>query len=233
MIESIFNFLSELLYKNIWLAFFSSLTWGFLSILLSPCHLSSIPLIVGYLSSQGKIETKRAFLLSLNFAIGILITIAIIGAITLSLGRLMGDIGTIGNYIVALVFFIVGFYLLDIIKLPWGGFNIGTTKSKGILAALILGLLFGIGLGPCTFAFMAPVLGLVFEIGQTNTYEAVILLTAFAIGHCFVIVLAGTLINKVSDYLKWSENSKGLKLLKRICGLLVILGGMYMIYNTF
>ena len=42
------------------------------------------------------------------------------------------------------------------------------TKAKGLLAALILGLLFGIALGPCTFAYMAPVLGIVFQTAQTN-----------------------------------------------------------------
>lgn len=232
MIESIFNFLSELLYQNTWLAIISSFFWGVLSIILSPCHLSSIPLIIGFLSSQGNISIKRTFNLSLVFAFGILITIAIIGIITLSLGRLMGDVGSTGNYIVAIVFLIVGLYLLDIIRLPWDGAKIGNIKFKGFLAALVLGLILGIGLGPCTFAFMAPVLGIVFEISNTNIILSISLLTAFAIGHCSVIVLAGTVSKKVSEYLKWTEKSKASIYLKRICGILVILGGVYLIYIT-
>lgn len=232
MIENIFNILSELLYSNFWLATFSAFAWGLLSIILSPCHLSSIPLIIGFLSSQGKISLGRTFLLSLTFALGILFTIAIIGIITLSAGRIMGDVGSVGNYLVAIVFFVVGLYLLDIIKLPWDGAKLSGTKYKGLVAALILGLIFGIGLGPCTFAFMAPVLGVVFSVSSTDMVLAVSLLAAFALGHCLVIVISGTLMNKVQQYLNWSENSKAIKILKKTCGVLVILGGIYMIWTT-
>lgn len=233
MIDYLFNTLSELLYGNFWLATFSAFAWGILSILLSPCHLSSIPLIVGFLSSQGKISLARTFTLSLVFGIGILITIALIGAITFAMGRLMGDVGEIGNYIVAAVFFFVGLYMLGIVPMPWDGPSVSGTKFKGMPAALILGLIFGIGLGPCTFAFMAPVLGVVFSVSTSDPILAVSLLISFSIGHVFVIVLAGTLTQKVQEYLNWTENSKVSEYIKKICGVLVILGGFYLIYTTF
>lgn len=230
MIEGIFNTLYEALMGAAWIAVLASVGWGVLSILLSPCHLSSIPLIVGFISSQGKISVRRTFYMSLIFAVGILITIAAIGIITASLGRLMGDIGSIGNYLVAGIFFLVGLYLLDIIKVDWNNIGLRKTKSKGFLAALILGLLFGIALGPCTFAYMAPVLGVVFQTAQTDYLFSIILLAAFGIGHCSVIVVAGTLTGKVQKYLNWSEGSKTILWIKRICGMLVILGGIYLIY---
>lgn len=77
-----------------------------------------------------------------------------------------------------------------------------------MFAALILGLLFGITLGPCTFAYMAPVLGIVFQTAQTSFASASMLLLAFGIGHCSVIVGAGTLSKKVQQYLNWSEELK-------------------------
>jgi cytochrome c-type biogenesis protein len=233
MIDSIFNFLSTALMGNPYTAVFASFGWGIVSVLLSPCHLSGIPLVIGFISSQGEISIKRTFLISLVFGTGILITIAIIGLITAIAGRLMGDVGVIGNYIVAVVFFVIGLYLMDIIKLPWEGAGVKQTKQKGVLAALILGLFFGIGLGPCTFAYMAPVLGVVFQVAKTNVIYSVILLFAFGIGHILVIVAAGTLTKKVQLYLNWTEKSKAATYIKRICGVLVILGGVYMIYNTF
>src|SRR5512142_504421 len=90
-----------------WLVILASFGWGLLSVLLSPCHLSSIPLVVGFISMQGKITASRTLVISFAFASGILVTIALIGAITASMGRLMGDIGTIGNYLVAGIFFLV------------------------------------------------------------------------------------------------------------------------------
>lgn len=230
MIEAIFTTLYGAMTGAVWITVLASFAWGLLSILLSPCHLSSIPLIVGFISSQGKISLGRTFYISLVFSVGILITIALIGIITASLGRLLGDIGSTGNYIVAAVFFIVGLYLLDIIKLNWNSFGLKQTKVKGLLAALIIGLLFGLALGPCTFAYMAPVLGIVFQTAQTNYILSVIFLLAFGLGHCSVIVGAGTLAGKVQKYLNWSDDSKAIVWVKKVCGVLVILGGVYLIY---
>jgi len=232
MIEGIFTALYEAMMGAAWLAVIASFAWGVLSIILSPCHLSSIPLVVGFISSQGKISIRRTFNISLIFSIGILITIALIGIITASLGRLMGDIGSVGNYLVAGIFFLVGLYLLDIIKFDWNNAGLRKTKSTGLTAALILGLLFGLALGPCTFAYMAPVLGVVFQTAQTDYFFSIILLTAFGIGQCSVIVGAGTLTRKVQKYLNWSDGSKTVLWIKRVCGVLVILGGIYLIFTV-
>lgn len=231
--EKIFIALTQAVQGSPFIAILASLTWGILSILLSPCHLSSIPLIIGFINQQGRITTKRAFFTSLLFAFGILITIGIIGVITASAGRIMGDIGKYGNYIVAVIFFIVGLHLIGVIPIPWSGPGQIGMKSKGLLSALILGLIFGIALGPCTFAYMAPMLGVTFKLAETNVVYGIILLLAFGIGHCSVIVIAGTSTELVQNYLNWSERSKGTDIVKKVCGVLVILGGIYLIYTAF
>ncbi len=210
----------------------ASFVWGVLSILLSPCHMASIPLIVGFIDQQGRISTKRAFLISTLFSAGILITIAAIGVITAAAGRMMGDIGRYGNYVVAVIFFIVGLHFLDVIPSPWSGPGKVGMKRKGMLAAFILGLVFGVALGPCTFAFMAPMLGVTFKLASTNIAYGVLLLGIYGVGHCSVIVLAGTSTELVQKYLNWNEKSKGTVILKRICGVLVLLGGVYLIYTA-
>lgn len=213
-------------------AILASFIWGILSIVLSPCHLASIPLIVGFIDEQGRISTRRAFTISTLFAVGILITIAAIGAVTAMAGRMMGDVGAYGNYFVAIIFFVVGLHLLDVIPMPWSGPGQVGMKRKGMLAALILGLVFGIALGPCTFAYMAPMLGVTFKLGASNLPYGVLLLAMYGIGHCSVIVLAGTFTEVVQSYLNWNERSKGAVVLKRICGVLVLLGGVWMIYTA-
>ncbi len=233
MIESLFTSLSSALTESLWLAAGASLTWGFLSILLSPCHLASIPLLIGFITSQEQPSRRRVFNLSSMFAIGILITIAAIGVITALLGRLMGDVGVVGNVLVAAVFFLIGLYLMDVLPLNWSGFQLSTQRFSGLTAALVLGLLFGIGLGPCTFAFMAPVLGVVFQTAGTDLGGSITLLAAFALGHCAVIVVAGVLANRIGEYLKWSQGSGITVWIKRVCGFLVVLGGVYMIWITF
>src|SRR5512137_2432928 len=103
------------------IALSAALIWGILSIVLSPCHLASIPLIVGFIDRQGTMAARRAFLISTLFAVGILLTIAVIGVITALAGRMMGDVGPYGNYFVAAIFFVVGLHLLDVIPLPFSG----------------------------------------------------------------------------------------------------------------
>jgi len=204
--------------------------WGVLSILLSPCHLSSIPLIVGFVNQQGRISTRRAFSISTLFALGILITIGAIGAITGAAGRVLGDVGRFGNYFVALIFFAVGLHLLGVIPMPWSGPGQVRMKQKGLWGAFILGLVFGVALGPCTFAYMAPMLGVTFKLASTNTLYGVLLLLIYGLGHCSVIVVAGTSTELVQRYLNWNERSKGSVILKKVCGILVLLGGVYLIY---
>lgn len=226
--DTLLTTLTEALYGSYSLAIIGALGWGVLSILLSPCHLSSIPLIIGFLTAHREKRTGRAILLSSIFAMGIFLTIAIIGIITAAMGRIMGDIGPYGKYAVAVVFFIVGLYLMDIIPLPDTGLNL---KPFGIhspsVSAFGLGLVFGIALGPCTFAFMAPVLGVVLQLSNTNIIASSMLLLAFGIGHCAVIVTAGSLASRVEQYLEWTKKSNAILWTKRVAGFLVALGGAY------
>jgi cytochrome c-type biogenesis protein len=230
MIQQLFTALTHAVESTPLIALSAAFVWGILSIILSPCHLSSIPLIVGFIDEQGRISTRRAFFISTLFAIGILITIAAIGAATAAMGRVMGDIGRYGNYGVALIFFIVGLHLLGVISLPvWSKGNVGM-KMRGLLAALILGLVFGIALGPCTFAFMAPILAVTFKVAADRLLYGAALLFVYGVGHCSVIVLAGTFTEVVQHYLNWNEQSRGADILKKICGVLVLLGGIYLVY---
>jgi len=228
--EHLFTTLTHAIEGAPLIALAAALTWGVLSVVLSPCHLASIPLIVGFIGGQGRITTRRAFFLSVLFAVGIFATIAGIGAITAGAGRLMGDVGSVGNYLVAAVFFLVGLYLLEVIPMPWSGPSGVSTQRRGAAAALILGLLFGVALGPCTFAYMAPVLGVAFKAASTRFLYGASLLLLYGIGHCSVIVLAGTFTEVVERYLNWTERSRGATVLKKVCGVLVLMGGIYLVY---
>lgn len=230
--ESLFISLTNAVTGTPLIALSAALLWGVLSVVLSPCHLASIPLIVGFIDGQGPMTTRRAFLISNLFAVGILITIALIGVITAAAGRMMGDLGPWANWFVAGIFILVGLHLLDLIPMPWSGPGGVGMARKGMLAAFILGLIFGIALGPCTFAYMAPMLAVAFSQAADNMVYAASLLLAYGIGHCAVIVLAGTFTEVIQHYLDWNEKSKGAVILKKICGILVIAGGVWLIYSA-
>lgn len=228
--EQLFTNLSHAVEGAPAIALAASVVWGILSIILSPCHLASIPLIVGFISGQGRLSATRAASVATLFAAGILMTIAAIGVITAMAGRMMGDVGRYGNYFVALIFFVVGLHLLGVIPMPWSGPGPVNMKRKGLFAALLLGLVFGIALGPCTFAYMAPMLAVTFKLAKSAPLYGAALLLAYGVGHCSVIILAGTFTEVVQHFLNWNEQSKGITVIKCICGVLVLLGGIWLIY---
>ena len=226
--DSLFTTLTEALQGAFSVAILAAFGWGVMSILLSPCHLSSIPLVVGFLTARREFQPRRAVLLSLLFAVGILVTIAVIGFITAALGRLMGDIGDYGNFVVAAVFFLVGLHLMDVIRIPDLGIQVRPLRIRSpLLSAFGLGLMFGFALGPCTFAFLAPVLGVVFQISSSNPMSAGMLLFSFGLGHCGVIVAAGGITSRVQSYLEWTNRSNVVLWIKRASGMLVVFAGIY------
>jgi cytochrome c-type biogenesis protein len=228
--ENVFAALSHALESAPLTALAAAAIWGVLSVLLSPCHLSSIPLIVGFISGQGRMTTQRAFAIASLFSLGILLTIAAIGIATAAAGRMLGDVGRWGNYGVAGIFFLVGLGLLGIVPLSISGPSAMGMRRRGPLAAFLLGLIFGVALGPCTFAYLAPILAVAFTKARVNLGYSAALLLAYGIGHCLVIVAAGTSTEWVQRYLNWTTQSKGATSLKKACGVLVMLGGVYLIY---
>lgn len=234
MVLQLLTWLSGAISSTPAIAVIAALLWGIMSIVLSPCHLAGIPLIVGFIGDQGKISTGRAFALSTFFAAGILVAIALLGIITGLFGRMLGDVGPYGNYFVSAIFFIIGLHLMGVLALPFLSNNGRQPAAwkKGLFAALLLGLIFGIALGPCTFAYMIPVFGVAFSVASTRFVLAAILVLAYAIGHCSVIVFTGTCSGAVQTYLRWNEKSKALVLVKKLCGGLVVVGGIYLLLTT-
>ncbi|MFO7577819.1 MAG: cytochrome c biogenesis protein CcdA [Pelovirga sp.] len=230
--ESLFLTLNSAMSGAPFVALLAALAWGVASVVLSPCHLASIPLIVAFVDSQGRTSTARACYVSTLFSVGILVSIALIGLITAAAGRMVGDIGQAGIWIVAGIFILVGLHLLDLVPLTWPAPARIRLMGKGALSALLLGLFFGIALGPCTFAYMAPVLAVSFSSASQSLLFSAALLLVYGIGHCVVIVLAGTCTGAIQRYLDWNERSRGALALKRICGALIIAGGIWLIYST-
>lgn len=212
----------------------AAFAWGILSVALSPCHLSSVPLVVAYMSGGEELPTgRRALWLSSAFAAGILASIALVGAVTVAAGRMLGDVGRVGTWFVAAVFFAVGLNLVGILPLPSFASAPASPGRRGALGALLLGLVFGAALGPCTFAFMAPLLGIVFRASGTGSVAYGVLLVAlYGLGHATAIALAGTSIQSVNRWLGWRSGARAATVVKAVAGIAVMLGGMYFVWTS-
>jgi cytochrome c-type biogenesis protein len=229
MIARIFSFFTHILDLGPLFALCAALGWGVLSILLSPCHLTSIPLVIGYLTGQKGLSSKKVAGTVLVFSFGILFTVGVIGLVTYSMGRLVGDLGSWGNYLVGAIFIFIGLYLIGVLKMPAVGVNVGSGPGKGYLGALVLGLLCGFALGPCTFAYLAPILGVVFRKAASSPGFAGLLLASYAVGHTAVILLAGLLYGRIERCLNWAADERRGGLVKKLCGFLILAGGLYLL----
>jgi len=229
----LFDTLSQAVAGQFGFALVASFTWGVLSIILSPCHLTSIPLVLGYISKQNEASGRRSALLALTFSIGILASIAVIGIITASMGRLMGDVGVWGIWLTAMLLIVFGLYLMDIISLNWLGGRMPKIERAGHGGAMLLGLVFGIGLGPCTLAFLAPILASVYNIANESMMKAVLMISAFGMGHTAVIVVGGSMSTVIIRFTKWTEDKATPVYVRRVLGLLVVVGGIYYLYNLY
>ncbi|AQT67139.1 thiol:disulfide interchange protein precursor [Anaerohalosphaera lusitana] len=230
--ERLFTELTHAVEGVWWLGLTGAFLWGVVSIVLSPCHLASIPLVVGVISQQKDGGARRSLYISLVFSLGIMLTIGAVGAVTAMAGRLMGDVGPMGTYVVGAVFVVFGLVMMGVVNIPWlssGQFGAG---SGSLGAAFVLGLIFGIAVGPCTFAYMAPMLAVVFECASENAVYAVSLVMLYAVGHCGVIVGAGVSSDAVGRYLGWHERSQIGGVLKKAVGGIIVLCGLYLLYKA-
>lgn len=143
MITSLFEALETSLTASPAIAIGAVLVWGVLSVLLSPCHLAAIPLLIAYVNDQKTNSSRHALLLSATFSLGIVASMIVIGLATVLAGRIAGDTGKLSGYLVSAVFILIGLHMLDIISIPWMGANKERVAGKGLVGALMLGLLFG------------------------------------------------------------------------------------------
>lgn len=213
-------------------AFAAIFIWGILGMVLSPCSVSTIPLIVGYVGNSDDPGIWTAFRLSLAFSVGVFVNLLFLGGLLTSAGLFLGGIDRYTNYIVAVAFVLFGLHLLGVIDLPWFRGGSGpSTKHRGIKGALVLGTLSGLALGPCSFAYSAPVILLTIKTAATDLARALLLLLFYGLGQSSVLVAAGTAVDAFSRFLS-SSNPDRMSWMSRICGGILLAAALYLVRNS-
>ena len=205
-----------------------SFLWGLVSVLFSPCHLASIPLMVGYVAGQNTlVDGKKAAGYAVMFSTGLLISITIIGIVCSWLGRMLGDISPLWGIPIGALFVWLGLSLMGVqfCTLPSGRY--GNIKMRGHGGAIVLGLAYGVLSGACTFGFIAPILAMAMSHGQQ--IKGLTLILSFALGHCLPIVVAGSSVAIAQRLL----SAKGMRSAtvwgRKLAGGLVIAIGLYFV----
>ncbi|OIP50943.1 MAG: cytochrome C biosynthesis protein [Deltaproteobacteria bacterium CG_4_10_14_3_um_filter_60_8] len=215
------------------LAMLGCFLWGMLSVLFSPCHLASIPLIIAYVAGQKQVvQGRQAAIFAVLFSLGLFATIAIIGVICAMLGRMLGDVGPYLTMVVGVILLWVGLDMLGVAKckLP-GNQLLGKITLKGAAGAFVLGLAYGVLSGSCTFGFIAPILAIITV--QEKFMTGVLLISLFAMGHCLPIAVAGSSTALIRRLLENHAMRQGGQWFRRAAGVLIAGLGLYFIARPF
>lgn len=210
------------------LAALGCFAWGMVSVLFSPCHMASIPLIIGYVGGQSAIvKGRQAVPFAILFTTGLFITIAIVGLVCIWLGRMMGDVGPYWTIVVGVLLLWVAIDMLGIAKCSLPGNALSRLKIRGMSGAFVLGLAYGILSGSCTFGFIAPILAIITV--QEQIVTGILLLILFALGHCLPIVVAGSSAAVVKQLLEKASFQHGAVWFRKGAGILIGGLGIYFI----
>jgi cytochrome c-type biogenesis protein len=197
----------------------------------SPCVLATIPLVVGFVGGYADGDRWKAFRYSLSFILGLSLTFTAFGAAAGLLGTMFGTVGGwwyVAAGIVALVMGgqMMGFYA---IRLPIR--RDFKPKQGGVVGSFILGLFFGVVSSPCATPVLVVLLTYVATKGQV-LYGTALLFT-YAIGHCLLMLFAGTFTGFVEGFVKARGVVNFSLWAKRVSGVVVALAGGWFVWQGF
>lgn len=191
---------------------------------LTPCNLSTVPLIVGYVR-LGSLDSKSAFKVSLVYAVGNAITYTLLGYVVIYLRRFIKVSNSMWNIFLGILMIALALQILGIVEVLPNVYMHKNVKSRGYTGALIIGLLTGIFGSPCSTPILIAVIALISSI--ENIWYGLFLLFLFSIGRGAIAVISGTSIGAANRLTKMGGIGQAVQ-----CTLgLVVLGiGAYLIY---
>jgi cytochrome c-type biogenesis protein len=193
----------------------------------NPCVIVTIPLVIGYVGGYAEGNKAKAFGYSLAFVLGLSVTFTALGLIASLAGSLFGNVGGFWKYLVAAVAIVMGLQLLGLFQIPMPAIGATKTNRRGLSGAFLLGLLFGVVSSPCATPVLAVILAYVASEG--NVVYGTSLLFVYALGHCVLMLLAGTFAG-VAKYLIESRGSSQFAVWwKRVSGAVIVLAGIYVL----
>jgi cytochrome c-type biogenesis protein len=197
----------------------------------SPCVLATIPLVVGFVGGYADGDRSKAFRYSLAFVLGLSLTFTAFGAAAGLLGTMFGTLGGRWYIVAGIVAIIMGGQLMGLYELRFPVSFDYRPKQGGIIGSFLLGLFFGVISSPCATPVLVVLLTVVATKGEI--LYGVALLFTYAIGHCLLMLVAGTFTGFVESLVKAKGVVNFSTWTKRVGGLLVALVGCYLLIQTF
>ncbi len=175
---------------------------------LTPCMLSMLPIMVGYMGgyeAEGRVQSVSQ---SIWFALGLATTLAALGLVAGVLGGIYGQIGIGLPIIVSMLAILMGLNLLEALPLPLPSSGDWDFLNQGMpifIKSYLLGLTFGLVASPCSTPVLATLLAWIATTG--DPVLGAVLLLAYTVGYVSPLVLAGSFTATIKRFLelrRWS-----------------------------
>ena len=230
MINQWLETLSTLISDNIWLAPGLALLAGLLTAF-TPCSLSTVPLVIGYVGGIGSKDTKRAFRLSVTFAVGMAATFTLLGAIASLAGKLIQGTGSWWYVLLGILMLLMALQTWEVINVIPSSFATSMNTKRGYLGAFLSGILGGLFASPCATPVLVVLLAVV--VNEGNLLWGILLLLLYSIGHSVLVIFAGTSIGFVQKLMASNNYGSLSRVLKIFTGLVILVLALYMFYLGF
>ena len=194
---------------------------------LSPCILSMLPVMLGYIGGLEKPTKTKGFITSASFVLGLAVTFAILGIVASLLGKAFGQIGPAWLYIIGFFSMIMGLQLIGVININLPGLKAMPEKKGGVLGSFGVGLLFGLVASPCATPVLAVLM--TYVAGQGVLWYGALLLFIYGLGHGLPLIIAGTftaVLKSLPRLQKWGHY------ITYLSGSLLIVLGLYFFVRT-
>ena len=232
MLDSFVNNAGQYVQTTPWLALVAVFVGGILTAS-NPCVLAMIPLMMSFVAGRKDEKTGvlRALGYSFVFVLGLAITFTALGMIAALAGKMYGDVPGIWNWIVAAVCVVMGLHLMGVVTVPIPSLGGSLQpKTRGLLGALVLGLLFGIVSAPCAAPILVVLLTYLSGSGASVAWGGTLLLV-YALGHSVLILIAGASMGAARQLIENKRATRVLDFLRRGAGAAIVLVGVYFAYR--
>lgn len=230
MIDNILSHIAEIIGNNMWLAPLMALVAGILTSI-TPCSLSSVPLIIGYVGGIGEKNTKKAFAYSVIFSLGTAVTFVTLGIIAGSAGKLIGTSSPVWYFILGVLMVLMALQTWDIFTFIPSVNLLSKSQKRGLIGAFIAGIFGGIFSSPCSTPVLIALLAIVAE--EKNQLWGILLMLLYSVGHSALVITAGTSISFIQKINNSKRYQTAAKVLKILMGTAILLIGLYMFWLAF
>ena len=199
---------------------------------ISPCSLSMLPIIIGYVGGYSDAKPAKTLLQMIFFVLGTAIIFTIIGIICAITGKVFASFAS-GYFglVLASIVLIMGLKLIGFLDFELPVLIKEMPKNDAhhtYLYPILLGGVFALVGTPCSTPILAGIMA--FASLSANIVNAIIMLFLFSLGQGLILILAGFLTSRLkatSNFYKVSD------ILMRISGFLLILASLYIFYKIF